>query len=192
MSKERLAIKKEILRRLTDKTDAECRVYMNPTTDQWEEELPAIHIFARNESLEELTQAPRVMKRTLEMVVEIFGAATNETGLDECLDTIADQVEIELTKDDAFKLPNGECLIEDILLNNVEFEYQGEGNLPMGSARLIFNITYLKGAPDHVSQQLGVSSGDLSGIDVDWDLAKDSDGPDGVIDAEDTIDFPSS
>jgi len=192
VSKERLAIKKEMLSRLIDKTDAGCRVYMNPTTDQWEEELPAIHIFARNESLEELTQAPRIMNRTLEMVVEVFGKGTNENGLDECLDTIADQVEVELTKDDAFKLPNGQCLIEDILLNNVEFEYQGEGNMPMGSARLVFNITYLKGAPDHVSQQSGVSTEDLSRIDAEWDLAKDSDGPDGVIDAEDTIDFPSS
>lgn len=192
MSKERLAIKNEFLKRIKDNTDAGPRVYMNPTTDEWDERLPAIQIFARNESIEELDQAPRVNKRTLELVVEILAAHTKEKCLDEQLDMIADQVEVLITKDDGFKLPNGQCLTEDIRVNSVEFEFQGEGERPAGSARIIFDVIYLKGAPDSLSQQDGISPGDLSGIDAKGDLAKDGDGPDGSIDWTETINFPSS
>lgn len=200
MASRRKAIRKAIKAALVGKTSAGAQVFDSISSALWAETLPTIAIYCRSESVEEQNSAPREYKRTIELVVECIaegGSAEDPSSagpfLDDVLDDISDQVELELNRDETLgpvlnALGQVVALVDEILLNNVEFEYRGEGRKPTGSCRLVFFVTYYEHRPGSIEEQDGV--GDLKTVDAKWKVGHDQSSPDNVVEAEDTLDIP--
>lgn len=186
----RKAIRKKVAEILKGTTDAGDKVFPNASVPAWEEELPAILIYPRSEPAGEYATAPRELERDLDLTIEIVakGPEVNEEGdepdeksLEDILDDIAEQVECEMSRDETL---GGTC--DDSILTNTEFEFEGAGGLPIGSARLTYSVTYYTHSPRSVDKQIEIN--DLEGHDIEYNISEDSD----TREAEDTLDVPES
>lgn len=199
MTTRRKEIRKAIQALLIDKTDAGANVFSNLSSSLWSEDLPQIAIYTRSENIEAMNVAPREYKRYVEIAIEIVAEGPEDPNsddgkyLEDILDDIAEQVETEMNRDetigtytDAFG--NSCVLVDELILNNVEFEFRGEGSKPTGSARLIFNALYHDYRPADQSQQ-GIND-NLETVVADWKVGHNDSEPDDVIEASDEIDIP--
>lgn len=179
----RQLIREKIKDILINNTDAGDFVQANFTPPLDIEDLPAVLIYPKSENLRELTIAPRQMIRELTLFVECVAAETSDDELSNNLDTLSHQVEQLLSQDDSL-----DCLVEDIVLTQVEFDFVDEGSKPTGSCRLIYNITYLTNFPEERAPEP-----ELEGFDVGWNTDQTNKTPSGeeIIEARDKIDFES-
>ena len=179
---QRQKIREAIVNILIDRTDAKKFVKPNFTAPIFIEDLPAILIYTRSEDIEEFSISPRELKRTMQLVIEIVSAGTNDINLQDQLDTISEQVEQLLSQDDTL-----DCTVEDIILNSVEFEFIDEGNKPTGSARLIYSVIYLTEMPKEREELSKAKT-----VKVDWNTNKKNKGLKGeeIIEAKDDLDLP--
>lgn len=181
MSALRKAIRKEIVRRLKGRTAAGSRVRANRGEVNWQENLPGINVYVRGETLEELTNAPRAMRRFLDVEIEIIDEGQDGERLSDQLDDLAEQVERCLSVDDSI---NG-CA-DDILLQTIgDIDVDTSGSKPTGSIRLGYQVKYHEFAPRDRKGQ-GVFE-TLETIDAEWDLQPGQDEDDR---AKDTITIP--
>jgi len=189
-AKLRKKIRKTVAALLKGKTDAGDKVFPNATVPPWEENLPVILVYTRSEPVDKYAEAPRELERNLQLTIEIVAAGpeVDEDGnepagksLEDILDDIAEQVEVEMSRDETF---GGEA--DDSILANTELEFDGGGGQPIGSSRLTYTITYYTMRPDNVDKQIEIN--DFEKAEVDWDINQD----DSTIEAEDTIDLPTS
>lgn len=176
----RQLIREALVKRLKGKTIAEDRVASSYSIPPWVEELPVILIYAQSETLEERNQAPREMRRNLFISIECVSDGDNSGDLENRLDTLAEQVEQLIAKDDTL-----DCTVDDIILTSVEFQYEdgGETQTPVGSVRLAFNAQYRDLFPKTTD-----TCDELESINAKWDIGHNGE-PDGNIDANDTIEF---
>lgn len=152
MSLQRLEIRKSIVAMLKAKienfTDIDVkmitanRYFPVPTSpDECEAKLPLIGIYMRSESAVINTVAPRRLKRTVPMVIEIVVGA-NEN-FDDDIDYLCSAVEKVIHSDDTL---NGSA--DDCVMTGTEVDVSMDGEIPFGAARMTFDATYYTDAPE--------------------------------------------
>ena len=192
--RQRKLIRKKIIEILTGTTDAGARVWANQSTPAWEEQLalgPMILVYPRSEGAETYAIAPRELKRTLDLAVEIIAAGpeaddekSGAPSLSDILDDVSHQVECELSRDDTVG-----CTASDIQLTNTEFEFTNEGAVPFGSARLLYTVTYYTNVPEDIAKQ--TVTPDFTTAASDWHVGHHDDDPDLTnTEANDEVDIP--
>jgi hypothetical protein len=138
MSHPRAAIREALVDRLKNKTDAKDRIYGSRSKPLFDQFLPAILVYARNENvLEErfTTDGFGATKRELNVALEAVVLGDDE--VDTALDTIAKQIEDAL---DGWEMPTRKA---DILkLKSTEIDMSIEGSKTYGAVRLTYSITY--------------------------------------------------
>lgn len=169
-------IRKKAIELLKGISKAEDRVFSNVVTPVWEEkELPAICVYTRSEEVTELQQAPKAVKRVLTLSIEIK-ARGPELGdelkdgkipIDDCLEQIVHEVECQILANEGF-----DCLVGRTDLVGVEYEYEGSGAIPIGAARITFNLVYDEDLPPDQSKQSGID--DLNKIQAGFKLKDNS------------------
>jgi len=182
LSEQRKEIRKKIVSLLKrGKTDAGDNVVGNRVNPPWKENLPCISVYTRGELLEEWTQAPRVMKATLQVGVEVVAKGRGEEELGNRVDELCEQVEVILAKDDSL-----EGTVEDIILRSINFDWEPSGEKMMSSATLMWDVVYLRSMPrDRFDQE----QKDFETATAEWDLNSEQDEDDR---ADDTINVPTT
>lgn len=118
---------------------------MNRFRAYWhEEELPAVSVYGLNENAEVFNEAPRNMRRRLELAVEIVAHGTE--GVDNFLDSLALQVENVVFMDETLV-----GSVSDCRLTATEMIQRTEGETPVGAIVLRFDATYFTDAPEQQS-----------------------------------------
>lgn len=186
----RKLIRKKVAAILKNKTDAGPRVFPNSSIPPWESELPVILVFPKSESASKYSEAPRELERSFDLIVEIMGkgpeideegnAPSGKKSLEDILDDIAEQVECEISRDDSL---GGTA--DDSILTATDFEFDGAGALPLGSARLTFSITYFTYYPRSVDKQVGLT--DFNKNEIEYHIGEENDA---TREAKDTVDIP--
>jgi len=176
MSLLRMAIRKQAIKFLKGRTNAGSNVRANRSETNWQENLPGINVYTRGEVNTEMNQAPRRLRRNLELEVEIIDEGSDGEEISDKLDILAEQVERCLSVDDSL----GGCA-DDIILTNVsDLEVESGGSKPSGSIRLTFNVKYNEFSPrDRKGQGTFETFEELS---AEWDLQPGQDEADRATD----------
>lgn len=164
---------------LKGKTDAGDNVFTNTASASWSEQLPLIAIYARSEDVELFAVSPREYKRTLHLMIEVIvqGAESadpaQEVAAEDALDDILAQIEKAIAPDetlgeipDEFRDGKMLCLVDELLLKNVEFTFRGEGEKPQAAAVMHYSAVYYAYEPVNLSEQDGV--GKFKKANVQW------------------------
>jgi hypothetical protein len=168
-----------IVKTLKNKTIAKQNVAYSYTPKPSMENMPIVLVYAVSEQIEELSQAPRELRRNLFMSIECIADGSDDAEMTVRLDTLADQVEQLLSEDDTLN-----CTVDDIILNSIEFQFEGDDSeTPIGSCRMAYLVKYREFMP---REQVNVDSFDS--INANWDISPEGK-PDGKPEAEDVIEF---
>jgi hypothetical protein len=121
---------------LAANTAAAERVYETRVIPHRRTELPALAVYAVEESVEDDGEtAPRELKRTLQLAIE--GAVSGAQNVDDLMDAIAFEVEQALHADETLA-----GTAADSLLSSTELEVVADGDTLIGLLRLIYAVTY--------------------------------------------------
>jgi hypothetical protein len=144
MSHPRAAIRQALVDKLQTKvddafpTDAGDKVYGSRAKPLFDQFLPAILVYTRNENIIEerfATDGYGASKRELEVAIEAVVLGNEQ--VDDALDKISKQIEDAL---DGFEMPIRKA---DILkLKSTEIDVSIDGSKIYGAARLTYSITY--------------------------------------------------
>lgn len=168
----RKLIRQKLVDLISLRTRAEDRVFSSPARSAWQEQLPAILIYSRNEQVQEFSTAPRTLRRQLRITIECL--AQLDEALDDELDDLTDEVEAAIGADETLG-----GIVVDCILEEIEMQLKGEGQTLIGTSSMTYLVTY------HTEL---VDTGEISpleGIDVDFNLNSDE-----IIEARDEIDLP--
>ena len=144
MNHPRFTIRKAIVDQLKTKvgntfpTDAEEKVYSSRAKPLFDQFLPAILVYTRNENIIEerfATDGYGATKRELEVAIEAVVLGNEQ--VDDSLDKISKQIEDAL---DGFEMPTRKADI--VKLKSTEMDVSIEGSKIYGAARLTYSITY--------------------------------------------------
>lgn len=137
--------------------------------------LPALLIYTRRDRKAErnVSDAPRIYKRQLRLVVEVLESAGAEE-IDDTLDDIAREVEILLENNSTLF-----GLVHDVEYQDTEIVLDGEKDPALGVAVMEFLVTY-------EDDMMGPVANDLTTVKVDWNLPTL---PDEQNEAQDEITF---
>lgn len=125
---------------LTGLVTTGAHVYLSRVHPLSDGELPALRIYAAEEDSEPVNiHAPKLLERRLTLRIEACAKAVSD--LDDTLDTISKEVEIALGVS-----PTLSGTARDSWLSGTELELSGEGELPLGVARLSYTVLYLTAA----------------------------------------------
>lgn len=184
----RKKIRKKVAEILKNATDAGPRVFPNASTPPWAEDLPVILVYARAEPVTPFSEAPRELKRDLDLTIEIIaeGPEVDEDGnepvgkksVEDIVDEIAEQVECAMSKDETLQ-----GTADNSILTNTDLEFEGTGAAPTGSARLTYAIEYVTNSPRSVDKQGGLV--DFDTAQVDFNIGEDEN----TRESKDTIDL---
>jgi len=138
MSHKRQIIRDSIINQLKDKTDAGSNIYGNRAKPLFDQSMPAILVYSKQENILEDQYnidgyAP--LKRELEIAIEAVILGGDE--FDQKLDDIASQIESAL---DGFEIPNRKADL--IKLKSTEIDYSIEGSKIYGAVRLTYSVIY--------------------------------------------------
>jgi len=120
------------------------KVYASRVYPLQSENLPAVLVYTTSEDSDEAAfSKQRVQNRVVDVMVEGYVKAV--TGFDDTLDQIAREVEEALLDD-----PTCGGLSQNMVLTSTETEYSGEGETPVGTIRMTFQVNYrtVTGSPD--------------------------------------------
>lgn len=137
----RRQIRDAALAALTGLTTTSTRVYDSRVYDMQDANLPGLRIFTNNEDVGIASLGvSRLLHRDLELVVEAC-VKENDT-FDDTLDLIIKEVETALA--------GGLTGAKYVQLKRIEIEMSGEGEKPVGRARMTFDAPYItaNGVPD--------------------------------------------
>lgn len=141
MTTTRKTIRQKVATALTGNTAAGANVFASRTRPVRGDQLPAILVYSREESVEVFRESPRELRRELSLGIEI--AATADDDLDDALDDLAQQVERIMSEQQTFRDPvTGDDTISDATLERVEIQLVGEGQNQHGSCVLTYNVVY--------------------------------------------------
>lgn len=129
---------------LLSETAAGTRVVTSRRIPWRPSQLPGIGIYTLEETTDPASAqtAPRELKRHLELAIEAFIRADEDTFDDE-LDAIAREIEVAIAADDTLGGTASDCW-----LTKTEFDFGTEGDQQIVTVRLIFRVTYFGFAPD--------------------------------------------
>jgi len=138
MSHKRQIIRDAIINQLKDKTDAGSNIYGNRAKPLFDQSIPAILVYSKQENILEDQYnidgyAP--LKRDLEIAIEAVIIASDE--FDQKLDDIASQIESAL---DGFEIETRKADL--INLKSTEIDYSIEGSKIYGAVRLTYSVIY--------------------------------------------------
>ena len=138
MSHKRQIIRDAIINQLKDKTDAGSNVYGNRAKPLFDQSIPAILVYSKQENILEDQYnidgyAP--LKRELEIAIEAVIIASDE--FDQKLDDIASQIESAL---DGFEIETRKADL--IKLKSTEIDYSIESSKIYGAVRLTYSVIY--------------------------------------------------
>jgi hypothetical protein len=175
----RTEIRNQVRNLLLNNTSVGESVYTNPTAPSWVEELPVILIRTMNESIEIFNQAPREYRKTLELTIEAI-ASGNEVGsevsggtLEDLLDKICHEIECVMTKDTSLV-----GFVSDVIPVSIDFDYESDGNVPIGAAKVIYSLVYYEQLPtpdkvdginDFLTAEVQIDVGDANVDNVEDD-----------------------
>jgi hypothetical protein len=120
---------------VTYATAAGARVYETRMTPFREIELPAIAIYALEETSADEGKAPRELKRKL--TLEIVAAATATDDVDDVLDGLAQEIECAMNSDETFG-----SKASDSVLTDTQMAVETTGKKPIGMVALTYDVTY--------------------------------------------------
>lgn len=121
---------------LTGLTTTGSNVFESRVYPMQSAKLPAIIIYTTTESSEEVAfSSKRVQNRVLS--VEVQGFVRAISNFDDTLDLIAKEVEVAILDD-----PTLGGLAINTELTNTQADYSGEGEQPVGTIRLTFDVQY--------------------------------------------------
>lgn len=112
------------------------RVYPSRVYALSEAKLPAITIYANSEASGLQTMGSKTLTRDLSLSVDAYVRVTDT--FDDDVDAIAVQIEEVIAADYTL---NG--LAKNTVLSSSEIEFDGEGERPVGVARLTYTIRYV-------------------------------------------------
>lgn len=157
----RKEIRKKIGEILMLNTAAGANVFVSRTRKISASSLPAILVYTRQETAEEFNTAPRELKRTLTVGIEIVARADDE--LDDTLDDLAQEVERIMSENQLLADDDGDPESErcsDIAYTGAEITLTGDGDNQHGACVLSYDVTYYTkdvsegvagaGVPSHV------------------------------------------
>lgn len=191
MASQRKIIRKKIQEILKGKTDVGDRILTNQGTPTWDKELPVIIIYPKNESVTMFNQAPRELRKDLEVVLEVIAKGPEiledieKPTVEDQLDDILEQIECALSPDQTL----GD-VTDNHVLTNVDFEFAADGGFLIGHARVTYTVTYVEFSPKSIDKQSGVT--DFVTAQVSYKVGHHDSEPDDQIEAEDTIDIPQN
>ena len=138
MSHKRQIIRDAIINQLKDNTDAGGNIYGNRAKPLFDQFLPAILVYSKQENILEDQYnidgyAP--LKRELEIAIEAVILGSDE--FDQKLDNIAEQIESAL---DGFEIQTRKADL--IKLKSTEIDYSIEGSKIYGAVRLTYSVIY--------------------------------------------------
>lgn len=179
MTHKRTLIADAIVKLLKGRTIAGDNVAYSYTPKPSMTQMPLILVYNVSENFEELSQAPRELRRNLFISVEAIADGNDDVDMTVRIDTLADEIEQILAQDDTLN-----CTVDDIVLNSVDFQYEGDENeSPIGSCRMAYLVKYRELYP---RDQVEVD--DFNSLGAKWDISPEGE-PDGNIEAEDIIEF---
>lgn len=148
--------------------------------------LPGISVYTRADDIaSELSQAPRLVKRHLDLAVEVVVRDDNDEDAADTLDDLCEEIEHVLTSDDSL-----DCKADDIELMRTDFEYISENiDKPVHSAIMLWKVTYQTFMPRDRSEQ---DTADFKGVDAEWQIGHHDEEPtmEEADRPKDTIDLP--
>ena len=97
--------------------------------------LPALCIYAESESSETSNVSPQTLERMLDVLIE--GYAEQNTGIEDKLDLIAEEIEEAMGADPTL---NDNCMLCE--LTNTEIDFTSLGEKPVGIVRLTYSVNY--------------------------------------------------
>lgn len=187
MTLERKRIRHEFRDDLLGKTIAEDRWSTNRSSMIWESECPAGGIYTRSESVEQVSDTPRLYNRRLRVAIELYGKDALSDPFDDQLDDFAAQVEqvahqtLARIATDAPELGINPSLSG---LTEVECGFSEDGLLPLGGVRLTFDLVYGYEPPEGDPAKLDT----WATAGIAWDFPP----PDATTEADDVVELPQS
>ncbi len=172
---------------LKENTDAGVNVFVSRSTKFDHEELPAILIYPDSERVRRFDEAPKRYGRNFALKIEIIGRAATDDELDLQLEKIGEQIEnlMEANEDNEKTL---KPITNSINLTGSRYSFEGEGQTPIGSLILDYDVEFLKYALPE-----GLELDAFLGADVKWKLPETE--PTTSTDADrakDKIDLPQT
>lgn len=171
MSLIRKEIRAKIVEILLNKTDAQYRVFPSRILPVWEQELPAILVYA-NSDTREIDSQPKRYRVDLQVVIQVIQKVSSK--IDDELDLLGSQVEYQLDQD--YSLGG---LVEDIIHTSSELAMDKEGDTEIGKLELNFTCRYYQ---DSVADPEMLD--DFDRLDTDW---YPNDATTASVDTHDTI-----
>lgn len=180
-------VKRQIRERIRDilievGTPAGNQVAIGRTIPSWIENLPVILIYPSNESLRRFNEAPKNYQRNLSVTIECLAAGDDDNDLDYNLEVLGERIEDIVEVDETLGI---DC-VDELELQNVEYQTEPDGQSPTGSLILNYNVRFYQDA-----NQPGLNClDDLKQANTEWQVGHHGGSPeDEVIDAEDQINF---
>lgn len=137
MSHVRKQIRDNIVTTLTGLATTGSKVYKTRVYPLAEGKLPGLCVYTGSETLEASTLTrPRTKTRNLEVFVECY--ASGVSNVDDALDDICVEVEEALAVD---VTRGGKA--KDTVVTAAEMEFSGDGEKPVGVARLTVSVLYM-------------------------------------------------
>lgn len=180
MSLTRTKIRKVLVQTLKGKTSADKNVVAERTTTNWFQNLPAINIYLKSETITEIVQAPRLLKRELTVDIQVVVTDPDEEQGADKLNALMEEIEDAIEADDSLQ-----DSVEDIMLTGIETEADPGGEKPVLAARMAWTVIYTTGAPRTRKYQR--ADGDFKTAHADWKNTEAVDQDDPATDTEDTI-----
>lgn len=122
-------------------TSAQGRVYETRLVPFRRLELPAVAVYALEETSDDQRSAPREYKRTLQLAIE--GAVKLTDNVDDALDALALELERAVDADPTFGDTASDSVLASTVLDIVE-----DSDRSVGVVRLQYSVTYYTYAPD--------------------------------------------
>ncbi len=141
MANRRREIRAAIATALLNKTLAEGRVFQSRTNTLTEDELPAIMVLSRSEKIPQGERGyppsgwNSSIRRVATIAVECVAQSLED--IDDVLDELAEAVESELEHLTIAGMESAELRLTD-----TDLDVSYEGSLPIGAARLTYEVTY--------------------------------------------------
>ena len=137
MTHPRQTIRDAVVTALKGHTSADQRVSSNRSIPNDPKQIPLINVFTEEEDSERSSLSTGELRRSLDLTVEIVGGIPDAEGLDDALDTIADEVEAAMEVDETF---GGAA--DDSVLKGTRLVTVSTGARAFGGLRLTYAVTY--------------------------------------------------
>lgn len=148
------------------------------------ENLPSILIYSTTESVRRFDESPKRYGRTLTVNIECLDAGNDDDDMDMRLEVIAERVEALMERDETLG-----GIANDLELVSANYQQEPDGESPMGSIVLQYNVEFYQ----YAIRTDDTCLDDLRGVDIDYKVGHDNASPQPepteTVDAQDTINF---